>query len=369
MKPKVDTVDPRASPDELFELWSIPAYDTGSPELVCGADIGSQKKRVYPGDVLLSRIIPHIRRAWVVRDNSGGRRQIASTEWIVFSTDELLPEYLRRVLISDPFHGRFMQTIIGVGGSLSRANPTAVGDILIPLPPLSVQQEIVAEIEGYQNVVNGARAVLDNYRPHIPIDPAWPMVELGGLCELARGVTYTKADEVSADGHKVLRANNIDNISHQLDLSDVKLIAQSLLLSEDKQLKRDDIFICLASGSKDHIGKVAYIDEDTDYYFGGFMGAVRVRSNRVLSRYVFFNLAAPRFNGFLRQQIAGANINNLGSKLLARFDIPLPPLDTQRAIVAEIEAEQRLVDGNRELIDRMEKKITAVLERVWGEGE
>ena len=49
----------------------------------------------------------------------------------------------------------------------------------IPLPPLEVQKEIVAEIEGYQKVINGARAVLDNYRPHIPIHPDWPMVRLG----------------------------------------------------------------------------------------------------------------------------------------------------------------------------------------------
>ena len=48
-------------------------------------------------------------------------------------------------------------------------------NIQIPLPPLDVQQEIVAEIEGYQKVINGARAVLDNYRPHIPIHPDWPM--------------------------------------------------------------------------------------------------------------------------------------------------------------------------------------------------
>ncbi len=39
-------------------------------------------------------------------------------------------------------------------------------ELQIPLPPLEVQKEIVAEIEGYQKVIDGARAVLDNYRPH-----------------------------------------------------------------------------------------------------------------------------------------------------------------------------------------------------------
>jgi type I restriction enzyme M protein len=41
--------------------------------------------------------------------------------------------------------------------------------IEIPLPPLDVQNEILTEIEGYQRVIDGARAVLDNYRPNIPI--------------------------------------------------------------------------------------------------------------------------------------------------------------------------------------------------------
>lgn len=37
----------------------------------------------------------------------------------------------------------------------------------------------------------------------------------------------------------------------------------------------------------------------------------------------------------------------------------------QRAIVAEIEAEQTLLAANRELIRRMEAKAKAVIDRVW----
>lgn len=46
--------------------------------------------------------------------------------------------------------------------------------------------------------------------------------------------------------------------------------------------------------------------------------------------------------------------------------IPLPPIEIQNAIVAEIEAEQALVNANRELIERFEKKIQTVLNRIWG---
>ena len=242
-----------------------------------------------------------------------------------------------------------------------------IGAIQIPLPPLEVQKEIVAEIEGYQKVINGARAVLDHYRPHIPIHPDWPMAGLGDLCSLVRGVTYEKGDEVATGGHKILRANNIDRNNSDLDLTDVKQINGGLALSDEKRLKRDDIFICLASGSKDHIGKVAFISEDTDFYFGGFMGAVRCNGPDVAPRFLYLQLSASRFNDFLRNQIAGASINNLSGRILSRFSIPLPPPYTQQAIVAEIEAEQALVAANRELITRFEQKIQATLSRIWGE--
>ena len=54
---------------------------------------------------------------------------------------------------------------------------------------------------------------------------------------------------------------------------------------------------------------------------------------------------------------------------LKEYEIPLPPLEVQKEIVAEIEGYQKVIDGNRELIARFEKKIQATLDRIWGENE
>jgi type I restriction enzyme, S subunit len=94
MASRSGSVDPSKHLDEVFELYSIPAFDSGRPELVAGRAIGSAKQVVRPGDVLLSRIVPHIRRSWVVRSGNG-RRLIASGEWIVFRSDRL-DEALRK---------------------------------------------------------------------------------------------------------------------------------------------------------------------------------------------------------------------------------------------------------------------------------
>ena len=57
----------------------------------------------------------------------------------------------------------------------------------------------------------------------------------------------------------------------------------------------------------------------------------------------------------------------MSAQVLKEYSIPLPPLATQHAIVAEIEAEQALVAANHELIIRVEQKIQATLARIWGE--
>jgi type I restriction enzyme, S subunit len=139
------SVDPSRHVDEIFELFSIPAYDQRQPEILPGAAIGSSKKIVVPGDVLISRIVPHIQRVWVVGP-SRGYRQIASGEWIVFGNSKIEPNYLRHMLLSTPFHEQFMQTVAGMGGSLMRARPSEVERIRIPIPATMAEQHRIAVI-------------------------------------------------------------------------------------------------------------------------------------------------------------------------------------------------------------------------------
>jgi type I restriction enzyme M protein len=188
------------------------------------------------------------------------------------------------------------------------------------------------------------------------VNQKWPMVELGEVCILVRGITYEKDDEVEENGLKVLRANNI-NLDNSLNFQDIKQISKNINLSEDKKLRKDDIFICLASGSKAHIGKVAFVENDTDYYFGGFMGVVRVnQGKKVISKYIFQQLRSFKFNEYLRKEISGVNINNLNSKILLKYKIPLPPLEIQNEIVEQIEVKQKAIDHAKAVIESLERE-------------
>jgi len=367
MRAGVKSVDPRKTPDQLYDLWSIPAHDTGRPEVVLGRNVGSSKKVVVAGDVLLSRIIPHIRRARVVGPGSEGRQQIASTEWIVFNSDAVVPEYLRSLLLSDFFHARFMQTITGVGGSLSRANPQAVGNIQIPVPPLDVQAKIVAEVEGYRSVINGARAVCDNYRPHVPIDSAWPRTPLGQVCTR---VQYGLSVPLNTGGlgYRTLRMGDVID-GRCIDNGSMKYADVPEAVFEKYRLDKGDILFN-RTNSYEHVGRTGIFDLDGEYCFASYLIRLAVDSDKADSVFVNALMNSDGFQqGIKRYASRAIGQSNINAKNLVAYPIPLPLLAVQRAISADVVAEQSVVRGNYELIARMERRVETVLSRVWGGGE
>jgi restriction endonuclease S subunit len=238
---------------------------------------------------------------------------------------------------------------------------------LIPLPPPDVQKDIVAEIEGYQKVIDGARAVLDNYRPHIPIHPDWPKVELGEVCEAIVtgpfGSALHQSDYVD-DGVPVINPQNI--IEGTISTDGVKMVSPATRDRLKEFTVREDDIIVARRGEMGRCGVVAARMSGWLCGTGSFV--IRLKDD-CLTRFAFFQIASPKVKQYLEEQAIGVTMKNLNQRILSSIQIPLPPLATQQAIVAEIGAEQALVAANRELVARFEKKIQATLARVWGEDE
>ena len=234
-----------------------------------------------------------------------------------------------------------------------------------PLPPLEVQKEIVAEIEGYQKVINGARAVLDHYRPHIPIHADWPIIQLSEICSFKNGLNFDK----TSSGHtvKIIGVSDCQaNLYAPLeDLDEVHLASP---LGDDYLVKAGDILFVRSNGNPDLVGRSLFVPTPRESTtFSGFTIRGRITDARALPLFFAHFFKSRDFAEMIKTVGQGANIQNLSQGILNELKVPLPPLTTQQAIVAEIEAEQALVAANRELINRFEKKIQATLARVWGE--
>ena len=242
-----------------------------------------------------------------------------------------------------------------------------LAEFQIPLPPIAIQQEIFTEIEGYQKVINGSRAVIDNYRPHIAIDPDWEIINLGEICSFKNGLNFTKAE--SGYTVKIIGVSNFQaNLYAPLD--DLDTIHLDSQLAEDYLVKGDDILFVRSNGNVDLVGRSMIIpppEEPTT--FSGFTIRGRIKDDRALPIFYAHFFKSRDFAEMMKTVGRGASIRNLSQGILNELKIPLPPLETQKTIVAEIEAEQTLVNANRELITRFEKKIQITLNRIWGTEE
>ena len=172
----------------------------------------------------------------------------------------------------------------------------------------------------------------------------WTYKKLGEVASFARGLTYSKNDEVEHSNNIVLRSNNIDLIAGKLDFSELKYLKEDFVIPDDKRLRKGSLFICMSNGSKAHLGKVAYVDKDYSYAFGGFMGQISP-NNEINGLYLHYALSSPFYKEYIKSLSEGANINNLKFKDLSEFPIKYPPLSEQQSIVDYLDSAFAKIDA------------------------
>lgn len=188
--------------------------------------------------------------------------------------------------------------------------------------------------------------------------------KLGEVASYYRGVTYNKKQEVPSGGTKILRANNITVNTNKLNFDDVKEISSSVKIKDYQWLYTNDILICAGSGSKEHIGKVAYIDKDINYAYGGFMGKL-VSSASLNPRYFFHYMSSRLFKEYLDVALNSTTINNLNSSILNDFLIPIPSFQEQERIVGILDTFTASIDNLKEQIAQRRKQYDWFLDKLY----
>ena len=256
----------------------------------------------------------------VIRDE-----QQALPEFVAYMVKQLVPA---------------MQAL-ATGGTFTELSKSRFCELEIPLPPLDVQREIVAEIEGYQKVIDGARAVVSNYKPHIDVDPRWPVVALGDAVRAKSGnSTIIKGRLSSANDGTLFPAysatgQDVYSPTYGFEgdgivISAVGARCGKCFLASGKWQAIANTHVLIPVADKADARYIWHLVNDENFWVKGG------------SAQPFVKVAASLQN-----------------------EIPLPNIETQRLVTAELEAERKLVESNRELIARMEKKIETAIARVW----
>jgi type I restriction enzyme M protein len=189
--------------------------------------------------------------------------------------------------------------------------------------------------EGGDFNLSGERYLVSNQRQNA----LYPLVPFKEVCTLEYGISLPKQDRVEGP-YPVLGSNGVTGHHNTFYIEGPVIVV----------------------GRKGSAGEVTYVAEnctpiDTTYY-------VKVVNPTVCDvRYLYQVLCTLNLQSFK----GGAGIPGLNrNDVYEACKIPLPPLEVQHQIVAEIEGYQKMIEEHRKAIDELEQQIKQTVNKVWG---
>ncbi len=262
--------------------------------------------------------------------------------------------------------GGIYETLLNLAHGAAQPNLSSkqISELEIPLPPLEIQQQIVDEIEGYQKIIDGAKQIVNNYKPTISINPDWEMVELGEVCEIKSGGTPNRDTKEFWENGTIPWVKTGEINYGIIDDAEEKITELGMQNSSAKLIPRDTILMAMY-GQGVTRGRVAILGIDAT--INQACAAFLIKDKKALNtNYLFFTLQNMYQQIRLRSDGHGGNQSNLSATIIKEFQIPLPPIEEQQTIVKAIEEELQLVNSNKRLVEIFEQKIKTKIGEVWG---
>ncbi len=237
-----------------------------------------------------------------------------------------------------------------------------IKEIKIPLPPIGIQREIVAELDDYHKIIDAAQTIVKTYKPTVKINPEWKSTKLGKIVNLTGGGTPSRNEKSywgnGIEGIKWITSKYITN-HHTV---------KAFETITDKGLKGSSTNIAPAGSTvlitRVSVGKFAYLEHD--YAINQDLTAMVVKDEAVLDeKFLFYT--AEKLAEQVKASAVGIGVVGVTRQFVSGLDVMLPTLDEQKRIVAELESEQRLIDANKKLIEIFRQKIKSKIAEVWGE--
>jgi restriction endonuclease S subunit len=269
--------------------------------------------------------------------------------------NQLSLKYLYHILNIDAFEADCINASSGV--AQKNLSTVWLKKCKIPLPPLEIQEQIVAELDGYQRIIDGARQIAANWKPRIDIDPEWEKTEIEDLCTLVRGSSPRPKGDKRYYGGNVPRLLVSDVTRDGMYVTPITdyLTEDGAKLS--RPMKKGEVVMAVSGNPG--LPSILSIDACIHDGFVGF----RKLSTKIIPEYFYYVLLYQKETNNLLS--VGAVFKNLTTDQIKKFRIPLPSLETQEKIVEKIEAERALVESTEKLSEIYEQKIKDTVAKLW----
>ena len=220
--------------------------------------------------------------------------------------------------------------------SIPRLSRSAIENLVIPIPPLDVQCEIVRILDNFTNLTAELTARKTQYAYYrdklLKAETNAYKYKLGEIATVTKlaGFEFTNYVTYSENGNIIaLRGLNVKN--GRLDLHDVKYVDKSDFskLERSKLHIGDMLFTYVGT-----VGQVAIVDEEDKYYLAPNVALIRCNKEVLLPQYMKYYFQTTRFwDKQIRRLLQSSSMQNIPMEKIRKFEIAVPPLDVQNRIV------------------------------------
>jgi type I restriction enzyme M protein len=260
-------------------------------------------------------------------------------------------EYLFRVLKAQQDDIYKLQK----GGGQPHVYPKDLAKFKIPLPPIEVQREIVAELDRYQKIIDGARQVVENYIPSIKYSAKWEIVKLGEVCNFEGGTQPPKSTFVFEPTEGYIRLLQIRDYKSDKNAAYIpKKERHKTCTNEDVMIGRYGPPVFQILRGKEGAYNVALMKCVPD-------------NSKITNDWLFYFLSSLPVQTRIislseRVRQSGVRPSDLNELL-----IPVPSLEVQINEVETVKKTESIISSNLSLIKDLESKIKDKISEVWGE--
>ena len=328
--------------DDEFIYIDISSVENGTGKIdfsnkIKGSDApGRAKRAVKKGDILFSTVRPNLKAyGYVEREDCDCC--VASTGFAVISAKNMvLSKYVYYMLYSEPVQAR-LASMMGKGAYPS-VNQKDVSQIRIPLPPLSVQEKVVAEIDRYQKIINGTKQITDNYLPAVSTSASWPVVKLGMVFKLASGKGLPAKNRFDGP-YNVYGGNGITG-------------------------KHSEYFVDSPTLTIGRVGEYCGVAHITSSKCWITDNALMVTEYLTEVNPEYLETIINQIN--LNQYAKVGGQPSISQSTIYNVSIPLPNIDVQNSIASQIRYEKNIIQQNKKLAKIFAQKIIDIINDVWG---
>ena len=332
------SVNPMKTPDQIFEMYSVPIYETGHPEYLRGDEIASNKVVVQKNDVLLCKINPRINRVWVVADESENMN-IASSEWIVIRNSEYNPEYLAWYFRTPRFQKLMVSEVTGIGGSLTRAQPKAVAEYPVPVLKREKQDEIVKVLNKISGVISNRKRELQKldelikarfvemFGDPVANDMGWDTLPLENVCKAIVDCPHSTPSYTNEDtGFMCIRTSIVKK--NKILWDDIEYISEDEF-AKRIQRKKPEVGDIVYTREGAILGIAAIIDRDCNVALGQRSMLLSPDIDKCTSEFLCVAMNSDSFLDNALRGVSGSASPHINVGDIKAFKMIMPPIELQ----------------------------------------